>query len=522
MGHSHDVKDSDANFTINPTTMEIVNNSAKNKMMQGDHNSEIYSFEITQIVEGHEMILCNEIRIHFINISSDKADQSKGVANAENIRIDSAKNMLVFEWKVSGDATKYQGSLNFRIEFACTDENNVRTYAKWTEIHKGITIGEGFDNAEGYIEEHKDILAQWKADLESEIKNYETLEKKIPTKMSQLENDIELGGKTFIINVKINTKPASADKTYDEINNAYKSGRHLICVDNYDRVYQLYEADSAFRFWTALNGDVTQKVTAIDIFKNSINVHGRYTNDYYLQKNSMSEYTPATDYSPATKLYVDTVSKKTVDEHFSKDADIVPLGQYVINSSYGTTVSGKFKMPIVGCEYQITYGDIQTRKVATNHSGNVRIGDNYNHEFIIDFISESEIIVTSAKTGMQTIHITGKTLKPTKPLVLYADAAEDYKNDTTIGDEALEAILDGRQILVRTPNADGGNYTAIFSPILTYQLPNYANEYLYLFYLRDEKQNIDLSAMGLGVIPMPIYGELKLKLSQEYNECPLI
>ena len=357
---------------------------------------------------------------------------------------------------------------------------------------------------------------------ETEIKNYEALEKKIPTKMSQLENDIELGGKTFIINVKINTKPASADKTYDEINNAYKSGRHLICVDNSGRVYQLYEADSSFRFWTALNGDVTQKVIAIHILKNSIDVYGRYTNDYYLQKNSMSEYTPATDYSPATKLYVDTVSKKTVDEHFSKDADIVPLGQYVINSSYGTTVSGKFKMPIVGCEYQITYGDIQTRKVATNHSGNVRIGDNYNHEFIIDFISESKIIVTSAKTGMQTIHITGKTLKPTKPLVLYADAAEDYKNDTTIGDEALEAILDGRQIVIRVPNGDGGKYTAIYSPVYMYQLPNYANEYLYLFYLRDEKQNIDLSAMGLGVIPMPIYGELKLKLSQEYNECPLI
>lgn len=357
---------------------------------------------------------------------------------------------------------------------------------------------------------------------ETEIKNYEALEKKIPTKMSQLENDIELGGKTFIINVKINTKPASADKTYDEINNAYKSGRHLICVDNNDRVYQLYAVDSCFSFWTALSGDITQKVISIEIYKNKVFVYQRYTNDYYLPKGGMSEYTPTTDYSPATKLYVDTVSKKTVEEHFSKDVDIVPLGQYFINSSYGTTISGKFKMPIVGCEYQITYGDIQTRKVATNHSGNVRIGDNYGQEFIIDFISESKIIVTSAKTGTQTIHITGKTLKPTKPLVLYADVAEDYKNDTTIGDEALEAILDGRQILVRTPNADGGNYTAIFSPILTYQLPNYANEYLYLFYLRDEKQNIDCSAMGLGVIPMPIYGELKLKLSQEYNECPLI
>lgn len=114
-----------------------------------------------------------------------------------------------------------------------------------------------------------------------------------------------------------------------------------------------------------------------------------------------------------------------------------------------------------------------------------------------------------------------KKLEEAKPLVLHAEKAEEYTADATVGDETLAAILSGRQILVCTPNADGGIYTKIFSPVYMYQLPNYANEYLYLFYLRDEKQTLDLSALGMGSIQLPIYGELKMKLSKKYNECPL-
>lgn len=106
------------------------------------------------------------------------------------------------------------------------------------------------------------------------------------------------------------------------------------------------------------------------------------------------------------------------------------------------------------------------------------------------------------------------------PIVL--NASEDYTSDSAAGDEALNAIMAGRQILVRVPNADGGNYTAIHSPVMMYQLPNFQNQYLYLFFLRDEKQ--DLSALvGLpdGSVMMPTYGQLKMLLSREYNSNPL-
>lgn len=107
------------------------------------------------------------------------------------------------------------------------------------------------------------------------------------------------------------------------------------------------------------------------------------------------------------------------------------------------------------------------------------------------------------------------------PLILEESEATEYLNDSVAGEEALNAILSGRQILVRVPNADGGNYTANYSPVYMYQLPNYDNNYLYLFYLKDEKETIDLSATGAGKVEMPIYGQLKMLLSKTYNADPL-
>lgn len=103
------------------------------------------------------------------------------------------------------------------------------------------------------------------------------------------------------------------------------------------------------------------------------------------------------------------------------------------------------------------------------------------------------------------------------PLVL--DSGTDYTTDSAKGDEALGAILRNRQILVRVPNADGGKYTALYSPVLTYQLPNFENNYLYLFFLRDEKQPLP-DILGTD-FQIPVYGELKMLLSETYNESPL-
>lgn len=114
-------------------------------------------------------------------------------------------------------------------------------------------------------------------------------------------------------------------------------------------------------------------------------------------------------------------------------------------------------------------------------------------------------------------------LENSSPLLLDADMQNNYLNSTYYGDTALEAIKKGRQILVRVPNASGDNYVINYSPVYMYQVPNYKNEYLYLFFLRDEKQDLSyILHQPTGSIVMPVYGQLKMKLSKEYNTNPLI
>lgn len=103
--------------------------------------------------------------------------------------------------------------------------------------------------------------------------------------------------------------------------------------------------------------------------------------------------------------------------------------------------------------------------------------------------------------------------KPHKnePFVLYASKAESYVDDAETGEATMKAIMEGRQILVRVPNADGGNYMALYSPVLMYQLPNYLARHLYLFYLND----------GVNAQGLPSYNQLKIAVSRDYNQTPL-
>lgn len=165
MTHLHDVRDTDTHYVIDPITMEITNpNEVKNKLMLGDHDSEIYTFEIPKVIEGHDMSQCNKVEVHYINIGSNKTNRSEDVYPVGDMAISTDDpETLVFSWKVSGNATMYAGTLNFRIKFACVDDSGNYTYKKWTDVYKGITVSDGFDNGEAVVADYSDILAQWEA-----------------------------------------------------------------------------------------------------------------------------------------------------------------------------------------------------------------------------------------------------------------------------------------------------------------------------------------------------------------------
>ena len=110
------------------------------------------------------------------------------------------------------------------------------------------------------------------------------------------------------------------------------------------------------------------------------------------------------------------------------------------------------------------------------------------------------------------------------PLVL--DSTIDYTHYPYIGDEALQAVLDGRQILIKVPNASGGTLYANYMPVFQYQLPDQNNNYLSLLYLKDGLGNNLVAALGAmmqGGAPdfSTVYGQLDLPLSKTYTETPL-
>jgi hypothetical protein len=169
MPHIHNIYDSDTHFSINPITRKIRNESStKTSLIQHDHNSERLTFEMPRFVEGHDMSLCDKIEIHYINLSaSNKNEKSEDVYLANDVQISPEdENVVIFSWLISGNATKYAGTLNFLISFKCLT-GDVIDYAWHTEIFKSISIGEGMNNGEAVVAEYSDVLEAWKKDVET-------------------------------------------------------------------------------------------------------------------------------------------------------------------------------------------------------------------------------------------------------------------------------------------------------------------------------------------------------------------
>lgn len=132
-------------------------------------------------------------------------------------------------------------------------------------------------------------------------------------------------------------------------------------------------------------------------------------------------------------------------------------------------------------------------------------------------LSDEKILVKQDKTPV------------TKPLIL--DSTIDYTVLPFKGDEALQAILDGRQILIKVINSGSTEYSDTdnvrnFMPVFQYQLPNHENSYLYLLYLKDGLATNLTNALGAlmqgGTANFDaVYGSIKLALSESYTETPL-
>ena len=189
MGHKHPVYDTDIHFSINPTTREITTTDKIKTIIQGDHNSERFSFDLPKTIDGHDMTQCNRVRIHFINVDGSNRDRKNADIYIVNdmAELENKSDTLVLTWLVSGNATQYAGSLNFIIEFSCVSDDNKVDYVWHTAICNKLSISGGMSNAETIMVDYPDILEQWKNEVITRM--FENLRAELPTKVSQLEND---------------------------------------------------------------------------------------------------------------------------------------------------------------------------------------------------------------------------------------------------------------------------------------------------------------------------------------------
>lgn len=166
MGHIHSVYDTDAHFKINPITRKIsAEGNSKVSLVQFDHNSERFTFEIPKLIEGHDMSSCNKVEVHFINVDKGKKKQSTGVYLVDDMQVsDENKDIVIFSWLISRAATLYEGSLNFIVKMIC-QTNEVIDYQWNTEIYSGISVSTGINNSDIILEDYIDVLEAWKATI---------------------------------------------------------------------------------------------------------------------------------------------------------------------------------------------------------------------------------------------------------------------------------------------------------------------------------------------------------------------
>lgn len=166
MAHKHSVYDTDPHFAIDPITRAITNQSTtKTQLMQYDHNSERFTFEIPRLVDGHDMQQCDKIEVHYINVDAATKQSNADVYIVDDMQISpESDDVVIFSWLISGNATQYAGTLNFIIRFLCHTGTTI-DYAWGTDMHKGISVGGSFSNGEMVIAEYTDVLEKWKEEV---------------------------------------------------------------------------------------------------------------------------------------------------------------------------------------------------------------------------------------------------------------------------------------------------------------------------------------------------------------------
>jgi hypothetical protein len=146
--------------------------SIKTIVMQFDHNSERVTFDLPRYVEGHDMMDCNKVEVHYKNIETKTNKVNPGIYAVDDMKVDdNDENTVVFSWLISINGTKLIGPLNFLVRFSCVADDGTVDYAWHTKLYTGILVPEGMCNIEEIEETYADVLEQWMSEAETSIEN---------------------------------------------------------------------------------------------------------------------------------------------------------------------------------------------------------------------------------------------------------------------------------------------------------------------------------------------------------------
>lgn len=164
------IVDADKHFVINTVNRAITPDPDNKKLtlMQYDNKSERYSFDIDRIIDGHDLINCDRVQVHFINIGSNK-QKHPGLYLVDDVHVnDKDENKITFTWLISQDATQLSGILSFLISFECTDGDTI-LYRWSSSIYNSIQITAGMDNDNTIVELYADELLAWEHQMATEV-----------------------------------------------------------------------------------------------------------------------------------------------------------------------------------------------------------------------------------------------------------------------------------------------------------------------------------------------------------------
>lgn len=174
MSHEHKLRDTDPYFRIDPDTRVITDLSDKGTtIVQNDHNSEKFTFELPRFIDGHDMSMCNVVEVHYINIGSNERHNDVyeiPEEDRETIRLaNSTDEALLCTWLLSQNATSLAGTLSFALRFMCTstgeDGEAIIDYSWGTGIYTKTIITPGINNSEAVVEQYADVLEEWRQQL---------------------------------------------------------------------------------------------------------------------------------------------------------------------------------------------------------------------------------------------------------------------------------------------------------------------------------------------------------------------